>query len=99
MKCILLAAVVAVLVQVAGAAEPVTLTENGNSYQLDNGILSARLDKRSGKLESLKYNRLETLDRQGGYWSHSAAGPKVIDAVTIDPESNGGERAEVSVKG
>src|SRR4029079_14896894 len=77
----------------------VTLIEADNSYILENGILTARVDKRSGKLESLKYNGLEMLDRQGGYWSHSAASPNVVASITIDPKSNSGERAEVSIKG
>ena len=43
-------------------------------------------------------------DHQYGFWSHDAMGqagsePKAVARVTIDPRSNGGERAEVSVKG
>ncbi|MDR1012213.1 MAG: GDSL-type esterase/lipase family protein [Opitutaceae bacterium] len=42
-------------------------------------------------------------DHQYGFWSHDAMGPRgtapAIARVTIDPRSNGGERAEVSVKG
>lgn len=42
-------------------------------------------------------------DHQYGFWSHDAMGPKnTLPAeakVTIDPKSNGGARAEVSVKG
>src|SRR5439155_24135023 len=34
-----------------------------------------------------------------GYWSHAATAPKMVQAVTIDPKSNGGERGEVSIKG
>lgn len=83
----------------ADAAPPVTVAEAADAYTLDNGTLRARVEKHSGKLLSLTYKGLETLDHQGGYWSHSAAGPKVIDAVTIDPKSNRGDRAEVSVKG
>ncbi|HVW20591.1 MAG TPA: polysaccharide lyase family protein [Opitutaceae bacterium] len=42
-------------------------------------------------------------DHQYGFWSHDAMGPvgtrAAEDRVTIDPQANGGERAEVSVKG
>ncbi len=42
-------------------------------------------------------------DHQYGFWSHDAMGPKntltAVAKVTIDPKSNGGARAEVSVKG
>src|SRR5436309_2546333 len=59
--------------------------------------------RRAGSLLSLVYKDTETLGgsaaHPGGYWSHTAAGPRVTDAVTIDPATNGGERAEVSVKG
>jgi rhamnogalacturonan endolyase len=42
-------------------------------------------------------------DHQYGFWSHDAMGPKntvpAITRITLDPKSNGGARAEVSVKG
>lgn len=42
-------------------------------------------------------------DHQYGFWSHDAMGQRgsgpVVARVSIDPQSNGGERAEVSVKG
>jgi rhamnogalacturonan endolyase len=38
-------------------------------------------------------------DHQYGFWSHDTDGPNTIDKITIDPKSNGGERAEVSIKG
>lgn len=42
-------------------------------------------------------------DHQYGFWSHDAMGPvgtrPAVDRITIDPAGNGGERAEVSVKG
>ena len=42
-------------------------------------------------------------DHQYGFWSHDAMGPRgtapTICTVTIDPKSNNGERAEVSIKG
>jgi rhamnogalacturonan endolyase len=43
-------------------------------------------------------------DHQYGFWSHDAMGPRnsnvpSVARITIDPKSNNGERAEVSVKG
>ncbi|MBI4625721.1 MAG: hypothetical protein HY736_21185 [Verrucomicrobia bacterium] len=42
-------------------------------------------------------------DHQYGFWSHDAMGPKntqpAIARITIDPKTNNGARAEVSVKG
>ncbi|HWB83521.1 MAG TPA: polysaccharide lyase family protein [Bryobacteraceae bacterium] len=40
-----------------------------------------------------------TSGHPGGYWSHDATSPQSVAAITIDPRSNGGRRAEVSVKG
>ena len=106
----------------------VTLTEDGSAYTLANGIVTARIDKKSGDLLSMKYKGTEMLatiygadglpdttvdkpganlrggghrytDHQYGFWSHDTDGPHTIDKITIDPQSNGGERAEVSVKG
>jgi rhamnogalacturonan endolyase len=82
----------------------VTITENDSSYTLANGVVTARVSKRSGDLTSLKYKDLELLvggsGHGFGYWSHSpASGTRPTNSVTIDPAKNGGERAEVSVKG
>ncbi|HEX2862194.1 MAG TPA: polysaccharide lyase family protein [Lacunisphaera sp.] len=128
----------AVLLLTAGAAAgfakvpPVTLTEDAETYTLDNGIVTARVAKASGDLVSLRYKELEMLatflnpdgspdlvkdppgqhlngvnrnmtDHQYGFWSHDAMGVRgtgeAIARVTLDPQSNGGARAEVSVKG
>ena len=74
---------------------PVTLTEDDKSYILANGIVKARISKDSGRLLSLVYNDIETLNF--GYWSHSPS-VNVTNSVTIDPKTNDGTRAEVSVK-
>lgn len=88
----------------APVADNVTLAEDDASYSLTNGIVTARIDKRSGDLVSLKYKGLETLSggsgHPSGYWSHTPGrGARVVDAVTLNPANNNGERAEVSVKG
>ena len=81
---------------------PVTVATDDASFTLDNGIVSAQVARRSGDLLSLKYHQLELLDthgRQAGYWSHDAARGRPESRTTIDPLANGGDRAEVSVKG
>ena len=86
------------------AAGPVALTRDAASFTLSNGILTVRMLRQSGDLVSLRYHGLEMLGggsgHPGGYWSHTPGrGARVADTVNIDPAQNGGERAEVSVKG
>jgi len=87
----------------ATAQEAVTLEQNDTSFILANGVVRVAVAKRSGDLMSLKYKGLEMLDtvsgHQAAYWSHNAAGSQKVTQVTIDPRDNGGERAEVSIKG
>jgi rhamnogalacturonan endolyase len=86
---------------------PVTVTDNGNTWTLDNGIVKAVILKRSGNLSSLIYKGIETMGngdtRASGIWeqdpSAAASVGGLTDSITIDPAKNGGERAEVSVKG
>ena len=86
------------------AEQPVTISEDSSSFTLDNGMVTARVEKRSGDLTSLRYHDLEMLDntdqRQAGYWSHNTArGRQIIPRVSIDPKTNGGERGEISITG
>lgn len=87
----------------ARAAKPVTLTETESNFTLENGLVTATVAKGSGDLFSLKYKGLEMLDTDSGhqaaYWSHNAARSQKVTRITIDPKSNGGKRAEVSIKG
>jgi rhamnogalacturonan endolyase len=85
----------------AEPASPVTISQDENSFTLANGIVTAQVAKRSGNLTSLKYHNLEMLDagRQSAYWSHNAARGQQITGITIDPQTNGGARGEVSIKG
>lgn len=78
----------------------VTVTDNGDSWTLDNGIVKATIVKDSGLMPSLKYHDKEVLGGNGGSWEHTPKGaPHLFNTVTIDPSGNGGERAEVSIKG
>jgi rhamnogalacturonan endolyase len=104
LKCAIFAAMVCSSANLPGAENPVTISEDGSSFTLDNGIVTAQVAKRSGDLVSLKYHGLEMLDnvtqRQPGYWSHNTArGRQIIPRITLDPKTNGGERGEISIKG
>lgn len=89
----------------AAAARPaVTLVADDGSFTLANGIVTAKVSKASGDIVSLVYRGTELLAnaRDGhpfGYWSHDARSTRQQVRVTIDPARNGGERAEVSIKG
>ena len=77
---------------------PVTLTDNGNSWTLDNGIVKATINKNNGFLTSLTYNGFDTGGR--GVWEHTPQGaPQLTNSITIDPTANDGERAEISIEG
>jgi rhamnogalacturonan endolyase len=87
-----------------GEAIPVTLQEDEATFTLSNGIVTAQVLKRNGDIRSMTYKGTEMFtDRSGhagGYWSHDTTGGKeVVAHVTIDPATNGGARAEVSIKG
>jgi rhamnogalacturonan endolyase len=75
----------------------VTVADNGGTWTLDNGIVKATIDKRNGRMASLFFHGINTMNG-GGYWEQTPSG-QVTQSVTIDPAQNGGERAEVAVKG
>jgi rhamnogalacturonan endolyase len=86
---------------------PVTITDNGNSWILENGIVRATVAKRSGQMQSLTYLGNTALPNGGvrasGNWEEDPSAAAQVggltQSITIDPTKNGGERAEVSVKG
>jgi len=87
---------------------PVTLSEDQSSFTLANGVISARIEKRSGNLVSLKYRDLDLLRQGRGYWSLvggyygfgriSEFGSRHEFSMSIDPKTNGGARGEISCK-
>jgi rhamnogalacturonan endolyase len=88
------------------ANAPVTLKEDETTFTLDNGIVNVRIDKRRGELETLVYRGTDVLGhdqgRVGGWEQDPSNTAKVgglSQSITIDPAKNGGERAEISVKG
>jgi rhamnogalacturonan endolyase len=78
--------------------DPVTLTDNGDSWTLDNGIVKATILKSNGNMTTVYYKGIDIPNARSEYWEQTPAGT-VTAKVTIDPSTNGGERAEVSVKG
>ena len=81
---------------------PVAVTDNGGTWTLDNGIVRVTINKRSGSVTSMRYKSIETI-ANGGIWEQTPTAAASIggltDTLSIDPAKNGGERAEVSVKG
>jgi rhamnogalacturonan endolyase len=89
---------------VADANGPVTVTDDGKTFILSNGYVTAIINKISGDMLSLKVNGVETQGyvsgHHAGYWEQTPAGAaRMLAKVTIDPDENGGDRAEVSIKG
>ncbi len=85
----------------SGAANSaVTVVDNGGSWTLDNGIVKATITKDNGSMRSLIFHGMEMLAASGGTWEHNPQGaPQLSNTITIDPATNGGARAEISVKG
>jgi hypothetical protein len=53
---------------------PVTVTDNGNFFPLSNGVVTVRINKRNGDLESLIYKGVDTMGHDQGradYWEPS----------------------------
>jgi rhamnogalacturonan endolyase len=75
---------------------PVTLTDSAGNWILDNGIVRATISKARGRLAKLVFHGTNVL-HLGGVWEEVPQGDNA--AITIDPAKNGGELAEVSIKG
>jgi rhamnogalacturonan endolyase len=86
--------------------DAVTVRDDPGSFTLSNGIVTASIDKRTGDLETLIYRGKDTMGHdqgRAGVWEQDpSAAAKVgglSQSITIDPARNGGDRAEVSIKG
>src|ERR1700677_5080909 len=64
------------------ANAPVTVTDNGNTWTLDNGIVKAVILKRSGALSSLIYKGVETAGngqaRASGIWEQDPSNAATV---------------------
>ncbi len=83
--------------QARAADAPVTITDNGDTWTLDNGIVKATINKKTSNMPSLIYHGVPIVGRSE-FWEQVPSG-EVTASVTIDPAKNGGQRAEVDVKG
>lgn len=103
MRIVLLLCVLSA-VPCAAADVSVAVAESPVTFTLTNGYVTAQVDRVSGDLTSLQVRGLELMGyssgHHAGYWEQSTARAARLESkITIDPKSNGGERAEVSVKG
>src|SRR5215471_13028234 len=61
------------------AAPPVSVFDTAETFTLSNSLLTAEIEKRTGTLLSLKYEKLELIAQtgggaNGGYWSSVGRG-------------------------
>jgi len=104
-----LLAVPALAAPAASTAPPVTVTDDGPTYTMSNGYLTVKVDKKTGDLTSVKTPHTATPNielmgyvsgHHAGYWEQSPAlAAREVASISIDPASDNGARAEVSVKG
>jgi rhamnogalacturonan endolyase len=84
--------------------KPVSLTDDGQVYTLDNGIVIAKIEKNTASIASYKYKDLEMMGPMGvdGFWKLPAVplnfGSIREASILQNPAENKGERATVSVK-
>ncbi len=102
MRCLGFTVLLLLIGFVAYGEESVILKETPASFTLANRLVSARVDKRTGNVISLKYRELDLLHHGRGYWSFAGGGSRLgsgtASAVRIDPAQNGGKRAEISCR-
>lgn len=76
---------------------PVTITDDGATWTMDNGLVKATIIKANGNMQTIMYHGVSIVGRSE-YWERTPSG-QVTPSVTIDPAKNGGERGEVAIKG
>ncbi|HVZ80588.1 MAG TPA: polysaccharide lyase family protein [bacterium] len=84
-----------------GTGGNVTVTDNGGTVVLANGIVSVTINKSNGNITNFTYNGTNLLSGGHGggyfYWDGSG-GPTLSSAVytlSVNPSGNGGNQAEV----
>ncbi|ESQ79228.1 polysaccharide lyase family protein [Asticcacaulis sp. YBE204] len=88
----------------SGSGPDVTLKDEGDTYLLDNGIVSIRVKKADATIRSFSYNNLNLFDGGHGggqfYFSWNTpnyGGPKGTASLTVNLASTKGDYAEVKV--
>jgi len=76
---------------------PVTITDQGATWTMDNGIIRAIINKGNSHITQMFYHNVQMMG-PGGIWEQVPHG-QVKTAITIDPAKNGGDRGEVDMKG
>ena len=80
------------------------MSQDARCFNLSNGNLDVTIEKKSGRVTSVVLGGQKLLGDGSGYWSMSASsgksnvlgfGVSKEQFISIDPASNGGERAEV----
>ncbi len=83
----------------------VSLSQDERFFRMSNGVLSATIEKNSGRVTAVALGGQDLLGGGSGYWSMSASsaesrvrgyGLSKEQFISIDPAANGGERAEVA---
>jgi rhamnogalacturonan endolyase len=107
--CGLMLLAVQSVAQINSAFPPVTVSDDGTNYTLANGYITAKVNKKTGDLVSVKCSGTLTpgvelmgyvSGHHAGYWEQSPAlAAREVASITIDPATVKGERGEVSVKG
>src|SRR2546430_14395992 len=78
---------------IPAATQQVTVSEDSENFTLNNGLVTSRIEKRTGTLVSLSYEGIEFLAQgergaNGGYWSsvgRGRPGSGSAAIVRIDP--------------
>ena len=84
-----------------GTGPNVTVTDNGATVVLSNGIVSVTVVKSNGNLSSFSFNGTNLLaggHGGGSFYVDGSGGPTLTNTVytlTVDPATNGGAQAEV----
>jgi rhamnogalacturonan endolyase len=81
------------------AETAVVLNEDERGYSMSNGLISIRVEKRTGNLTSMTAHGVGLFSPGRGYWSFvgsgSRLGSKITTEVTVNPSENNGERGIV----
>jgi rhamnogalacturonan endolyase len=86
-----------------GKGPAVSWRDDGGSIVLDNGIVAIRIDKTDASIDRFTYRGVNLFEGGHGgkfYWSWNApayGGPHGTAALTVDPATNHGDYAEVTI--